>query len=99
MLRRVILPGAIIVLLMGTAAAQVPMGLSLQHDKPKLTPEEIEKQKAIDDAYKAASKKIPEQQRPNDPWADVRSAPNPPPAPKTKQTTASKQSTASKTKQ
>jgi len=90
--------GAIVVLMTGAAAAQLPMGMSLQHEKPRLTPEEIARQKAIDDAYKAATKKIPDQQS-NDPWSDVRPAPNPPPTPKTKQTTASKQSTASKTKQ
>jgi hypothetical protein len=82
--------GAIVVLMTGAAAAQLPMGLSLQHDKPKATPEEIARQKAIDDAYKAATKKIPDQQQAADPWSDVRPAPNPLPTPKIKQSTASK---------
>jgi hypothetical protein len=42
-----------------------------QQPKRPLTQEEIEKQKALDDAYKAATNKIPDQ-RSNDPWATVR---------------------------
>jgi hypothetical protein len=48
---------------------------SLQGDpKRPLTPEEQERQKRIDSEYRAATKKIPDQ-KPVDPWADVRQSP------------------------
>ncbi len=66
---------AIAVLLSGPAAAQFPMpSVSLQPQQRKLTPEELEKKKAIDQAYRAANGKIPEK-KVDDPWADVRAAP------------------------
>jgi hypothetical protein len=43
-------------------------------EKRKLSPEEQEQQQKIDDEYKAATKKIPNQKA-ADPWADVRQAP------------------------
>ena len=51
-------------------------------EKKALTPEEQEKQKQLDDAYRAATNKIPNQAT-NDPWASVRPAPAAP-APKKK---------------
>jgi len=104
MLKKITLASIIVAALTGTALAQLPMpGISLQKEKRTLTPEEIAKQKAIDDAYKAANSKIPDEQKANDPWADVRPAPNPPPAPKksamAKQSTAVKQSAAPKSNQ
>jgi hypothetical protein len=54
----------------------MPMpGISLGGDKPPPTEEEIAKQKAIDDAYKSATQKIPDKKSAADPWATVR--PNP----------------------
>jgi hypothetical protein len=39
----------------------------------KKSQEEIEKEKAADEAYKSAMKKVPDQKKAtNDPWADVR---------------------------
>ena len=72
-------------LLTTSAPAQMPMpSFSLQGDKKRpLTPEEQERQKQLDNDYKAATKKIPEQKA-NDPWADVRPTPTVP-APKKKQ--------------
>ena len=72
-------------LLSTSASAQMPMpSISLQGDsKRRLTPEEQEQQKKLDDDYKAATKKIPNQKA-NDPWADVRPTPTAP-APKKKQ--------------
>ena len=76
MLRKLILAGAAIVLLTGAAVAQLPMpSLSLHQDKRPLTPEERAKQKALDDAYKAATKKIPDKTAADDPWGGIR--PNP----------------------
>ena len=55
-------------------AQQLMPGLSLHPDKPPLTPEEQEKRKAVDDAYKAAIKKLPDKkQTADDPWGNIRS--------------------------
>jgi hypothetical protein len=80
MLRRLVAAGAMVMALTATAAAQLPMpGISLGHDdKPKLSPEELEKQKARDAAYNAAVKKIPEK-KPTDPWGNIRDAGSTPP--------------------
>jgi hypothetical protein len=51
--------------------------LQLQQEQKHLTPEEQEQQKKLDNSYKAATKKIPDQKA-NDPWADVRQAPTVP---------------------
>ncbi|MGA2895964.1 MAG: hypothetical protein ABSE22_24155 [Xanthobacteraceae bacterium] len=80
---------AIVATLTGSASAQSPLApkFSLGEDKPKLTPEEQEKQDAIDQAYKSATKKIPDQKQAADPWATVRpqsSAAAPSPAPRKK---------------
>jgi hypothetical protein len=52
------------------------MSMSLAHDKPAPTPEQIEKQRALDKAYKAAREKIPEKNAAADPWGNIRPAPN-----------------------
>jgi hypothetical protein len=82
MLRKLIHAGAALVLLTGTAYAQFPMpSVSLGGDKPPLTPEQLERQKAIDNAYNNATKKIPEKKEAADPWGTVRpSQPSSPPA-------------------
>jgi hypothetical protein len=73
-------------LMTANASAQVPAG-SAEIDDPasgrKLKLEQLKRQKNLDDAYRAAAKRIPNQQ-PKDPWADVRSTPTVP-APKMKQ--------------
>jgi hypothetical protein len=76
MLRTLIQAGAIIALLTGTASAQgVPMKFPLKGDsKRPMTPEEIEKQKAADNAYHAAMEKIPEKKA-VDPWGNIRPSP------------------------
>jgi len=81
-----IVSAAALAVLTGSAFAQsnpfMPK-MSLQGDQKKqLTPEEQERQKQIDEAYKAATNKIPNQVA-NDPWAGVRPAPAAP-APKKK---------------
>ena len=83
MLRKLMQAAAIIALLTGTASAQIPMKLPLQGaSKRPLTPEEIEKQKALDKAYKSATQKIPDKKA-VDPWGNVR--PDPATASKNKQ--------------
>lgn len=75
MLRKFALAAWIVALLAGPASAQMPMGMSFKDHPKELTPEQREKQKAVDDAYKEANKKIPEKNVANDPWGGVR--PNP----------------------
>jgi hypothetical protein len=56
----------------GPAVAQFPMpSINLEQDRHR-TPEEIEHDRAIDNAYRSAAKKIPDKKAVNDPWADVR---------------------------
>jgi hypothetical protein len=54
-----------------------------QQDKRPPTQEEVDKQRALDNAYKAATNKIPEQKS-TDPWGNVRTTA---PAAKKKSTT------------
>jgi hypothetical protein len=76
MLRKVIQAAAIIALLTGPAVAQMPMpSISLQQDKPPPTPEEVARQKALDNAYNSAARKIPDKKL-ADPWGDIRTPPN-----------------------
>ena len=63
--------GALVVIL-SNASAQVPEPNVSPWQKKALTPsEQKERQKKLDDAYKAATKNIPDQKS-NDPWATVR---------------------------
>jgi hypothetical protein len=83
-LRKVIQAAAVVPLLTGVASAQLPIpGLNLSGDAPPLTPEEQEKRKATEDAYKSALKKIPDQKKSADPWGNIR--PDQPASSKTKQ--------------
>jgi len=76
-LNNVIRAGVIVALLTGPASAQLPMpGVTLAPDQRRaLTPEEQEKQKALDDRYKETMKKIPDKRPPADPWGNIRSTP------------------------
>jgi hypothetical protein len=57
---------------LGIASAQLPMpSIDLNADRPE-TPDEKAKQKAIDDEYKSTVRKIPDKQKPSDPWANIR---------------------------
>ena len=58
-------------LLAGPAYAQMPT-INLLHEKEPLTPQEQERQKEIDQAYKNATKKIPDQKAAADPWGNMR---------------------------
>ena len=84
-LRKLIQAAAVIAFVAGSVPthAQFMPSISLQGEpKRKLTPEEQEKQDALDKAYKSATTKIPDKKA-NDPWATVRSQPAAP-APKKK---------------
>jgi hypothetical protein len=92
MLRKLIPAVAILSLVAGPAAAQVALS-PFKHQERKLTPEEIEKQKAADAAYKAAMDKIPEKKA-NDPWGGIRE-----PTPAASSSTATPPTKTAKTKQ
>jgi hypothetical protein len=79
-----------LVFLAGPVCAQVPsMGdssgsgptMNLAPQDRRLTSEELEREKAIDNAYKSTLKKIPDQKRTADPWGTVRSSGSPTAAP------------------
>ena len=75
MLRTLLATAAIFAFLTVNAGAQMgPLTpkISLGKEDRKLTPEEQAQQDQIDSAYRAATKKIPDQKPVNDPWADVR---------------------------
>ena len=77
--RLIRLTGALALITANASAQSLPPInlLQLQREQKHLTPEEQEQQSKLDDAYKAATKKIPEK-RANDPWADVRQTPTVP---------------------
>jgi len=52
-------------------------GVNLVMPERGLTNEEIERNKAIDEAYRNAKKKIPDQKPSSDPWGNVRASGSP----------------------
>ncbi len=56
-----------------TAVAQ-GLNANIIPDKPAKTPEEIERDQAIERQYKETLKSIPDKKGSNDPWGSVRSA-------------------------
>jgi C-terminal processing protease CtpA/Prc len=90
--------GAMLVLTAAGASAQ-GVGISpdgqmsfspfKQQDKRPLTQDEVDRQRALDNAYKNATNKIPEQKS-TDPWGNVRTS-APAPAAKKKPTTQTPQ--------
>ena len=84
---------AVTAVLVGSAAAQFPMpSVNLEREKVR-TPQEIERDKAIDRAYQSATKKIPDKQIANDPWSDVRPSPAAAPQKKKQQLSQEKKHT------
>jgi hypothetical protein len=72
--RLILLAGAL-VLMVSNASAQVPeLNVSPWQQKSLTPAEERERQKKLDNDYKAVTKKIPNQ-KVSDPWAIVRPAP------------------------
>ncbi|MGB6534785.1 MAG: hypothetical protein WBF58_02355 [Xanthobacteraceae bacterium] len=76
MFRRLLPAAALLVATTAAAFAQLPMGMTLRDQPKELTPQERAKQKAIDDAYRAANKKIPDKKTGADPWGSIRSGPS-----------------------
>jgi hypothetical protein len=66
-------PAAALFATLPATAQGLGAGIPLNQERAK-TPEEIEKQKQIEEAYKATLKKIPDGKQQNDPWGSMRSA-------------------------
>ena len=79
MRRNIILATTAIVLLAGPAYSQ---GLNLAPGERHKSPEELERERAIEQDYNAAAAKIPDKPASKDPWGNVRSAPSKPTAAK-----------------
>jgi hypothetical protein len=69
-----LLLAAVLALLSGSASAQMPGAPVMRAPRDVPSQAEQQRQKQIDNNYKAAAKNIPDQ-KPKDPWADVRSTP------------------------
>jgi hypothetical protein len=78
-------PVAMILMLAAPAYAQSKPSTSptLEQMMNGKTPEQIEKEKAADRAYKQSLQKIPDAKAPSDPWGSARSADAPKAAAKT----------------
>jgi hypothetical protein len=74
MLRTLIKAAAILALVTAPAWAQVALS-PFNAQQKKMTPEELEAQKQREKDYKAAMDKIPDKKVANDPWGDIRPAP------------------------
>jgi hypothetical protein len=70
---RVICAAAMIAMLAGPAYAQGKTPKTLEEMMDAKTPEQIEKEQAVDRAYKDSLKKIPDPKAPADPWGNARS--------------------------
>ena len=67
---RILLAAMMVVSLAGTAYAQ---NVNVLRDERARSPEEREKDRLIEEQYKAEMKKIPDQKNSSDPWGTVRS--------------------------
>jgi hypothetical protein len=70
---KVLRAAALLGLLIGPAAAHAQSpNINLIPELKSKTPEEIERDKQLDKAYKDSLRKIPDAKAPNDPWGAVR---------------------------
>jgi len=73
-IRCLVVAGAILMSFSADALAQFSTpGISLDRERPRLSKEEQEKRKEIDDAYRSTIDKLPDKKKPTDPWGDMRS--------------------------
>jgi hypothetical protein len=82
---KIIRAAALIALLAGPAYAQSLPDINIIPEARSKTPDEIERDKANEQAYKDSLRKIPDVKASSDPWGSVRSTDAPKPA-KTTQT-------------
>jgi hypothetical protein len=78
-MRKIIVAAGLLALLAGPAYSQA-MSLFPQPGDTRKSPEEVERERAIEQQYKSATDKIPDKKSSNDPWGNVRSAPSKPSA-------------------
>jgi hypothetical protein len=71
---RIVCAAVIIGMLAGPAYAQSKTPKTLEEMMDAKTPEQIEKEQAVDKAYKDSLKKIPDAKTPSDPWGNARGA-------------------------
>jgi hypothetical protein len=76
MLGKFIRAGVLIAVMTTNAFAQGVSMSPFNVPPPAPTHEEIEKQQALDRAYRSATTKIPDKKVVNDPWSDVRPSPD-----------------------
>jgi hypothetical protein len=76
---KVLFAAAMIAMLAGPACAQSNANApkTLEQLMNEKSPEQVEKERAADKAYKDSLKKIPDAKAPADPWGSARSAPAP----------------------
>lgn len=65
---------ALIVALVASPAYAQGLGTSIIPETPSKTPDQIEREQAIERDYKESLKKIPDGKASSDPWGSVRSA-------------------------
>ncbi len=70
---RILAAASVILLLTGSAYAQMPQMNLLQDNSPPKTQEQKDAEEAKDKAYKESLKKIPDAKGSADPWGNVRS--------------------------
>jgi hypothetical protein len=70
---KVLFAAAVIAMLAGPAWAQSSSPKTLEEMMNAKTPDQIEKERATDRAYKESLKKIPDAKAPADPWGNARS--------------------------
>ena len=81
MASKYIMTAALVSLMVVPAYAQAPgssspssnVGIPLSNEAP-LSPEEMERQKALDREYNATMQKIPDKKPSADPWGDIRTS-------------------------
>jgi hypothetical protein len=76
MAMKILRAAAMLVMLSGPAYAQMPDVNIIPQERPK-TPDEIERDRQLDKAYRDSLRKIPDAKAVNDPWGSVRSAETP----------------------
>jgi len=77
MIMKVLRAAALLVLLTAPAYAQKMPDINLIPEVKSKTPEEIERDKQLEKAYKDSLRKIPDAKGSNDPWGAVRSSETP----------------------
>jgi hypothetical protein len=70
---KVLFAAAVIAMLAGPASAQSGSPKTLEELMNAKAPDQIEKERATDRAYKESLKKIPDAKTPADPWGNTRS--------------------------